>query len=102
MTRPHALLRIGFSYNRTIGMRRLTNTPIDVVVTKDGLVRTLCRQGKNGFVRTLDMEDEDLGAFNLGGGGAGGTAGSRAGGAPVSFSSPAGGPKRPRMSSRMR
>jgi len=69
MTRPHALLRIGFSYNRTIGMRRLTNTPIDVVVTKDGLVRTLCRQGKNGFVRTLNMEDEDLGAFNLGSGG---------------------------------
>ena len=66
MTRPHALLRIGFSYNRTIGMRRLTNTPIDIVVTKDGLVRTLCRQGKNGFVRTLNMEDEDLGAFNIG------------------------------------
>ena len=69
MSRPHALLRIGFSYNRTIGMRRLTNTPIDLVVSKDGLLRILCRQGKLGFVRTLNMEDEDLGAFNLGGGG---------------------------------
>ena len=69
MSRPHALLRIGFSYNRTIGMRRLTNTPIDLVVSKDGLLRILCRQGKLGFVRTLNMEDEDLGAFNLGGAG---------------------------------
>jgi DNA-binding beta-propeller fold protein YncE len=70
MTRPYGLLRIGFTYDRTIGMRRLTNTPVDIAVARDGSLYILCRGGGLGFVRHLNLDDDDLGAFNLLGGGA--------------------------------
>ena len=69
MTRPYALLRIGFSYDRTLGMRRLTDSPVDVAIGKDGHLHILCRSGGLSFIRELNMDDEDLGAFNLCGGG---------------------------------
>lgn len=69
MGRPYGLLRIGFSYERTLGMRRLTNTPTDLAVDSDGDLHILCRGEGVTFVRHLTMNDEDLGAFNLRGGG---------------------------------
>ena len=69
MGRPYALLRVGFSYDRTLGMRRLTNTPVDLAVDREGDLHILCRGGIS-FIRRLSQEDEDLGAINLGAGGA--------------------------------
>ena len=69
MTRPYALLRVGFSYDRTLGMRRLTNTPVDLAVGREGDLHILCRGGIS-FIRRLSQDDEDLGAINLAAGGA--------------------------------
>jgi DNA-binding beta-propeller fold protein YncE len=63
------LLRVGFSYERTVGMRRLTNTAADVAISRDGHLHILCRGENLVFVRRLTLEDDDLGAFNLVGGG---------------------------------
>ncbi len=62
------LLRVGFSYERTVGMRRLTNTAADIAISRDGNLHVLCRGENLVFVRTLTLEDQDLGAFNLVGG----------------------------------
>lgn len=70
MGRPYALLRIGFPYEKTLGMRRLTNTPVDLAVGSDGHLHILCRGEGVTFVRRLTMDDEDMGSFNLRGGGA--------------------------------
>ena len=64
------MLRVGFPYNRTLGMRRLTNTPVDVAIGREGRLYILCRGGALSFIRQLSMDDDDLGAFNLAGGGA--------------------------------
>ncbi len=67
--RPYALLRVGFSYDRTLGMRRLTNTPVDLAIGREGDLNILCRGGVS-FIRRLSQDDEDLGAINLAAGGA--------------------------------
>ena len=69
MGRPYALLRVGFSYDKTLGMRRLTNTPVDLAVDRSGDLFILCRGGIS-FIRRLSQDDEDLGAINLAAGGA--------------------------------
>ena len=66
MSRPHALLRVGFSYERTLGMRRLTNEPVDVAIGGDGDLHILCRGAGRSSVRRISMDDDDLGSFNLG------------------------------------
>ena len=63
------LLRVGFSYERTVGMRRLTNTASDIAISRDGHLHILCRGENLVFVRRLTLDDDDLGAFNLVGGG---------------------------------
>lgn len=63
------LLRVGFSYERTVGMRRLTNTAADIVISRGGHLHILCRGENLVFVRRLTLDDDDLGAFNLVGGG---------------------------------
>ena len=69
MPRPYALLRVGFSYDRALGMRRLTNTPVDLAIGSDGVLNILCRGGAS-FIRRLSPDDEDLGGINLSAGGA--------------------------------
>lgn len=69
MPRPYALLRVGFSYDRSLGMRRLTNTPMDLAIGSEGDLNILCRGGIS-FIRRLSHEDEDLGGINLAAGGA--------------------------------
>lgn len=64
MARPYALLRAGFPYVRTVGMRRLTvNFPIDVAIGKDSVLFILCRNEEGAMVRKLTAEDDDLGSF---------------------------------------
>ena len=70
MGRPHALLRVGVTYEKTLGMRRLTNTPVDLAISKDGDLHILSRSDELTFIRRLSFNDDDLGAFNLVGGGA--------------------------------
>lgn len=69
MARPFGLLRVGFSYERTLGMRRLTNTAADLAISRDGHLHILCRGENLVFIRRLTLNDDDLGAFNLVGGG---------------------------------
>ena len=64
MVRPYALLRAGFPYLKTIGMRRVTNQPMDVAIGGDGRIYVLLRAG---LIRSLTLDDGDLGT--IGGGG---------------------------------
>ena len=66
MDRPHALLRVGFPYDRTLGMRRLTMTASDVAIGPDGHLFILGRGGFGiTYVRHLTLDDEDVDGFNL-------------------------------------
>ena len=65
MARPHAILRAGFPYLKTIGMRRVVDQPVDIVVTDDLRVFVLCRnEGLDtgvAKIARLSWEDENLG-----------------------------------------
>ena len=57
------LLRAGFPYEKTIGMRRITWYPIDIALGKEGRIYCL-RRGPfevGGVICTINWEDEDLG-----------------------------------------
>lgn len=43
MARPVGLLRAGFPYLKTLGMRRITNFPYDVAFGKDDVIYVLLR-----------------------------------------------------------
>ena len=62
---PKGYLRVGFPYEKTLGMRRLTNTPVQVLEAEDSGIRILCRGEGPCFIRHLTEEDEDLGGINL-------------------------------------
>ncbi len=65
MARPYAMLRAGFPYVKTVGMRRLTvNFPVDVAVGRDDVLYILCRNEEGVMVRMLSQDDEDLGFFS--------------------------------------
>ena len=60
------MLRIGYPYVNTVGMRRLTSCPISVVVGDDpNELHILCRFEGSVNIRRLTLKDEDKGAFNL-------------------------------------
>ena len=65
MGRPYALLRAGFPYTKTIGMRFVTDFPVDVAIGGDGVIYVLCRYKVDGdfLIRKLTYEDEDLGTI---------------------------------------
>ncbi len=63
MARPYGLLRCGFPYVKALGMRRLTNYPIDVALGADDRLYVLCRADNAALVRKYSYADEDLGAF---------------------------------------
>ena len=57
------LLRAGFPYEKTIGMRRITWYPYDIALGAEGRVYCL-RRGPfdvGGVICTINLEDEDLG-----------------------------------------
>jgi len=66
MGRPYGLLRAGFPYLKTLGMRRITNFPIDIALGKEGRLYILCRPGDSGMIRKYTVDDEDLGAIGSG------------------------------------
>ncbi|HIC68161.1 MAG TPA: hypothetical protein EYO90_01375, partial [Candidatus Latescibacteria bacterium] len=71
MTRPHALLRAGFPYLKTIGMRRMTNFPVDLAIGDEGRLYLLLRADAGGEIRVWHWDDEDLGSIGSGGTGDG-------------------------------
>ena len=58
MDRPYALLRAGFPYLKTLGMRRVTNLPMDVAIDGDDVLYVL---GRGGEIARLTWEDVSLG-----------------------------------------
>ncbi|HLH74964.1 MAG TPA: 6-bladed beta-propeller [Chloroflexota bacterium] len=60
MGRPYGLLRAGFPYVKTIGMRRVTNFPLDLAIGKDLTLYVLCRSGGAAQIARVTYEDEDL------------------------------------------
>ena len=64
MGRPYALLRAGFPYFKTIGMRRITSYPMQVVVTADDRLFVLCRGEATVDIRRTNWEDVDLGSIS--------------------------------------
>ena len=63
MGRPYALLRTGFPYVKTIGMRRITSYPMQVVVTDDDRLFVLCRGEGTVNIRRTNQDDIDLGSI---------------------------------------
>ena len=62
MSRPYALLRIGFPYLTSIGMRRKTPSPLDVAFGREGRIYVLCSWNYTFKpIKILSLEDEDLG-----------------------------------------
>ena len=63
MTRPHALLRAGFPYVRSLGMRRSTDSPIDLAFGDEGRLYCICRAEAVLHIRVLNTADDELGAI---------------------------------------
>ena len=63
MGRPYGLLRAGFPFAKTLGMRRLTNFPIDVALGEEGRLYILCRSEGAALIRKYTVDDEDLGTI---------------------------------------
>ena len=59
------MLRAGFPYVKTLGMRLVTDWPVDLAIGRDGVHYVLCRYKFDGdyLVRKLTYEDEDLGTI---------------------------------------
>ena len=63
MARPHALLRAGFPYLTTLGMRRMTHFPMDIAIGDEGRLYIITRGELDAEIRQFNWDDEDLGAF---------------------------------------
>ena len=63
MARPYGMLRCGFPFAKSLGMRRLTNYPIDVALGDEERIYVLCRADNAALVRKYNYADEDLGQF---------------------------------------
>ena len=61
MAMPYALLRAGFPYVKTLGMRRVTDAPVDVAVGSDDNVYVLGRLPGPSPIRKLTWDDDFLG-----------------------------------------
>ena len=68
MARPYALLRAGFPYLKTVGMRRVIDFPVDVAVTSDMKVLSLCRfEGAGGVAKIARVAwDDDANLGDIG------------------------------------
>ena len=63
MGRPFGLLRAGFPFHKALGMRRLTNFPIDLAFGQEDRLYILCRSEGTALIRKYSTEDRDLGDF---------------------------------------
>ena len=67
MNKPYALLRSGFPFHATLGMRRVTTNPMDMTIGKDGILYVLNRSdGIGAEIRKTNWDDEDLGIIGSG------------------------------------
>ncbi len=71
--RPYALLRAGFPYFTTLGMRRVTTYCMDVAIGDEGRLFVLCRDDGiyGNSIRKMNWDDEDLGTIGSSGSGDG-------------------------------
>ena len=61
MTRPHGLLRAGYPYSHTLGMRRVTNFPADIAFSGKGDAYILLRPSDgNASIRIWPVDDMDF------------------------------------------
>ena len=63
MGRPYGLLRAGFPYVKTLGMRRVTDFPVDLAIGADETMYVICRSPIFAQISRLTQEDENLGAI---------------------------------------
>jgi len=63
MAKAYALLRAGFPYVKTLGMRRMTSNPIDLALGREGRLYILCRGALATEIRRYTWDDEDLGTI---------------------------------------
>ena len=59
MDRPYGLLRAGYPYVKTLGMRRITNYPNDVAIGAEGRVYILCRSDGAADIRVWSFDDAE-------------------------------------------
>ena len=59
MARPYGLLRAGFPYLKTLGMRRITNFPVDVAFGPGGVVYSLLRSEGAAQIRVWSIDDAE-------------------------------------------
>ncbi len=64
MSRAYALLRAGFPYVKTLGMRRITSNPVMVAAGAEGRLYVLCRGDLTVDIRRTSIDDEDFGTIN--------------------------------------
>ena len=57
MTRPHGILRAGFPYLTTLGMRRVTNFPTDISFGEDKKLYILMRSEGVATIRIWSVDD---------------------------------------------
>ena len=57
MARPHGLLRAGYPYLRTLGMRRITNFPVDIAFANKDTTYVLLRSEGVALIRIWPVED---------------------------------------------
>ena len=60
---PYAILRGGYKYKETLGMRRVTTYCMDMVEAKDVLYVLIRADGSGGNIRRINWKDEDLDVF---------------------------------------
>lgn len=60
---PYAILRGGYKYKETLGMRRVTTYCMDMVETEDILYVLIRADGEGGNIRRINWKDEDLDVF---------------------------------------
>ena len=61
---PHALLRAGYPFAKTLGMRRSTYFPVDLAIAEDRIYVMTRLEIGGGYVRMVGMGDDDLGALD--------------------------------------
>ena len=59
MSRPYGLLRAGYPYLRTLGMRRVTNFPADIAFSAKGDALILMRSEGGSSIRIWSVDDAD-------------------------------------------
>ena len=57
VTRPHGLLRAGYPYHKTLGMRRVTNFPADICFGENDKLYILMRSEGVASVRIWSIQD---------------------------------------------